>query len=99
MEYNKAAAKISEEIMIKINAREVERILSCVKNTGDLWEIVDYSDVPVPAVFQTLKFLKDENLIYFDEKSCKLTESGLELASGLHPVEDMSCTYCDGRGL
>jgi len=99
MDFDKAAAKISDGIKIKINKREVTIILCCVKKTDNLWEIVDYSDVPIPAVFETLNYLKSENLIYFDEKACHLTERGVEIVGSLHPVEDMTCSYCEGRGL
>lgn len=99
MDLNAAATRISGETDIEISERDLERILGSVRKTSHLWYIVDYSDVPIPALFSALGVLKEMGLLEFVDDEVRLTALGMSISGRLHTVEDMSCSGCSGRGL
>lgn len=99
MDFNTTVAEVKSELSIEIDTRDVERVLSSVRNSVDLWKIVDQADVPIPAVFAIIRNLEQKGLIKITGIKIMLTRSGEDLCNELHPVEDMSCTACEGRGI
>jgi len=99
MDLQKIADNASKESKIFISKSDIERLLSILRKKNNPWEIIDYSDFPVPAVFQTIELFKAEGLVDISKKGIDLTNKGREEASILHPVEDLSCKFCEGRGI
>jgi predicted methyltransferase len=99
MKLTTAAEDISGKTDIELCEKDVERIIASVRATDDLWKIADYSDVAIPALFEALKYLENEGLLKFEDKKVLLTDKGSNIAGNLHPVEDLSCMQCDGRGI
>ncbi len=98
---SKIAKEAQEETKVRLHRRNVERLISAVMKTGDFWEIVDLSDLPVPAASGIVKKLMNEGLLFInDNEDILLTQKGYDLASELkiEPVEDFSCQACEGRG-
>ncbi len=93
------AAKVTGRSRIFVSAKDVERLLGAIKASDNLWEIVDYSDFPVPAVFEALRLLEVNGIVIFQNSAVTLTERGKALSEGVHPVSDLSCPSCQGRGL
>ena len=99
MDLQKIADSATKESKIFISKSDIERLLSILRKKNNPWEIIDYSDFPVPAVFQTIELFKAEGLVDITKKGIDLTNKGREKASILHPVEDLSCKHCEGRGI
>jgi N4-bis(aminopropyl)spermidine synthase len=65
---------------VRIYKKNVEAVLSAVLKSGDFWEIVDMSDLPVPAASGIVKVLIDEGILFIDdEENIKLTQKGFDL--------------------
>lgn len=99
MELADLAAQITSKSTIFISTADLERLLGAIKKTHNLWEIVDYSDFPVPAVFEAIRLLESGDFVSLTDSSVSLTEKGMELAKGVKPAEDLACPDCEGRGL
>lgn len=99
MDFETIASQTAESTRIQISARDIERILGAVSKTPNPWEIVDLSDVPVPAVFEVLKIINRQGLVEFKGRGCVLTEKGDRISKSTHPVLDLSCRTCSGRGI
>ncbi len=99
MDLQKIADNASKESKIIISKSDIERLLSILRKKNNPWEIIDYSDFPIPAVFKTIELFKAEGLVNISKEGIDLTNKGREEASILHPVEDLSCKYCEGRGI
>ncbi len=93
------AEQVTEACSVFVSGKEIERLLGAVATTGDLWEIVDKADFPVPAVFESLRALEREGLVTVAGDGIRLTPAGTEAARRAHTVRDLSCKYCEGRGL
>ncbi len=99
MRLRTAADHISGKTGIELCEKDIERILASVRTTPDLWEIADYCDVTLPALFESLRYLENDGLLKFEAGKVVLTDEGYRFAKDLHPVEDLSCTKCEGRGI
>lgn len=99
MDLNRIAKDISNRSRIKVNSKNVERLLGALRKTKLPWELVDFSDFPVPAVFESMKVLEEKEIISISGAGFKLTEKGKDVIKEVHPVEDISCARCEGRGI
>jgi len=99
MNFNHLAKEISSRSNIKVSIKDVERFLGALRKTKMPWELADLSDFPIPAVFESMKVLKEKELIAISDDGIRLTAKGKEIARDLHPVEDISCLECEGRGI
>jgi predicted methyltransferase len=99
MNFNHLAKEISSRSNIKVSIKDVERFLGALRKTNMPWELADLSDFPIPAVFESMKVLKEKELIAISDDGIRLTAKGKEIARDLHPVEDISCLECEGRGI
>ncbi len=99
MDFNRFAKEISSRSKVNVNSKNVERLLGALRKTSLPWELVDFSDFPVPAVFESMKILKEKEIISISNEGFKLTPHGKEVIKDLHPVEDISCSNCEGRGI
>lgn len=99
MDLNDIAAKATDKAQIIVNPRDIERLLGALKITHDPWILVDLSDFPVPAVFESINILTDIGIVRVDDQAIKLTAKGKELVKNVHPVEDLSTKENEGRGI
>lgn len=99
MDLEKIAETASKKSRINISKSDVERLLSILRKKNNPWEIIDHSDFPVPGVFGTIDLLRAEGIVNITSKGIDLTNTGREYASVLHPVEDLTCKHCEGRGI
>jgi hypothetical protein len=53
----------------------------------------------VPAVFESIRLLEEKGLISVSDSGLMLTKEGRSFAKDAHPIEDLSCTTCEGRGI
>jgi len=99
MDLEKLANDITKASKINVSRSDIERLLSILRKKNNPWEIIDRSDFPVPAVFESINSLESHGLVNISNQGIDLTNKGREEASVLHPVEDLSCKYCEGRGI
>ncbi len=99
---NDFAIKAREESQVRIYKKNIERVISALLKSGDFWEIVDMSDIPVPAASGIVKVLVKEGYAFIDdEENVRLTQKGYDLVKeyGIEPYQDYRCHACGGRGL
>ncbi|MFZ8784737.1 MAG: putative methyltransferase, partial [Thermocrinis sp.] len=85
------ASKAREASGVRIYKRNVEAVLSAVLKSGDFWEIVDMSSLPVTAASGIVKVLIDEGILFIDdEENIKLTQKGFDFVRelGIETFED-----------
>ncbi|MER3446648.1 MAG: putative methyltransferase [Candidatus Dadabacteria bacterium] len=99
MDFTHIAREVSDRSKIKVTPKDVERLFGALRRTGLPWELADLSDFPVPAVFESVKVLSENGLVSISDGGFRLTPKGREIANGAHPVEDISCPFCEGRGI
>ncbi len=95
------AQEVQNQTGIRLHRRNVERVFSAILRTGDFWKIVDFSDLPVPAVAAIVKKLISENILFVDEEeNILLTQKGYDLVRelGIKPAGNFLCVACEGRG-
>jgi len=99
MNFSHLAKEISSRSRIRVSSKDVERFLGALRRVKMPWELADLSDFPVPAVFESMKVLQEKEIISISDSGVQLTQKGKEIARDLHPVEDISCPKCEGRGI
>jgi len=95
------AENSSQKTGIKLNRRNVERVLAAIQTTSDFWKIVDYADQTVPAASEIIRELMSEGIVKIENDEIYLTEKGLQLVAdlGIPPYVDYTCQACEGRGI
>jgi hypothetical protein len=99
MNFGHLAKEISTRSNIRVSPKDIERFLGALRRVKTPWEIVDLSDFPVPAVFESMRVLEEKGVISISESGLRFTQKGREISRDLHPVEDLSCPKCEGRGI
>ena len=99
MDLEKLAQQVSNKSKIKVTPRDVERLLGALRKNKSPWDVIDKSDFPVPAVFESIKVLEKSGLVSVLDNGFHLTDEGKKVARKLHPVEDISCRTCKGTGI
>jgi hypothetical protein len=99
MDFSQLAREVSSRSRIMVTPKDIERLFGALKKTRLPWELVDLSDFPVPSVFETMKILSEKGLVSISKNGFRLTTKGKEITNGVHPVEDISCSLCGGRGI
>lgn len=99
MDLQQIADEVSKNTNIQVSRADIERLVSILRKKTNPWEIIDNCDFPVPAVFDAVDQLKNRSVVKISDKGIDLTNDGREAASELHPVEDLSCKNCEGRGI
>lgn len=87
---------------VRVYKKNVERALSAILKSGDFWEIVDMSDLPVPAASGIVKALVEKGIAFIDdEENIRLTQKGFDLVRelGIEPYVEYVCQACEGRGI
>ncbi len=95
------AKVVQEKTQVRLHKRNIERVISAVMTTGDFWEIVDRSDLPVPAASEIVKELISREILFVDDRdNILLTQRGYDVAKelGIYEIPDYSCQACEGRG-
>ncbi|ADC89685.1 protein of unknown function DUF43 [Thermocrinis albus DSM 14484] len=98
----KLAERAREVGQVRVYKKSVERVLSALLKSGDFWEVVDMSDLPVPAASAIVKVLIEEGLAFIDDtEDIRLTQKGMDLVRelGIEPYVDYACGACEGRGI
>ncbi len=96
------ASKARELGQVRVYKKNVERVLSAILRSGDFWEIIDMSDLPVPAASAIIKVLIEEGLVFIDDQEdIRLTQKGLDVVNelGIEKYIDYTCPACEGRGI
>lgn len=85
---------------IPITERDVERAISALLSSEDIWRVIDLSQVPVMALVRILGALREAGLVDWDGGRLRLTPGGREFAEGLGigPKLELRCPRCGGRG-
>jgi predicted methyltransferase len=99
MDFTQIAKEVSYRSKIKVTPKDVERLFGALERTGLPWELADLSDFPVPAVFESMNVLSENGLVSISDRGFQLTAKGIDVGNGAHPVEDISCSFCEGRGI
>ncbi|MGB7292660.1 MAG: bis-aminopropyl spermidine synthase family protein [Thermodesulfobacteriota bacterium] len=99
MDLKKLAQQVSNKSKIKITSKDIERLLGALKKSKNPWEVIDKSDFPVPAVFESINALEKMGLALVLDNGFVLTDDGKKIAKKVHPVNDISCKTCEGRGI
>jgi N4-bis(aminopropyl)spermidine synthase len=99
MDLKQLAQRVSNKSKIKVSSKDIERLLGTLRKSKNPWEVIDKSDFPVPAVFESIKALEKIGLVSVSGNGFYLTDEGENVAKNLHPVEDLSCKTCEGRGI
>jgi len=99
MDLQQIADEVFKATNIDVSKSDLERLVSILRKKTNPWEIIDYSDFPIPAVFESISNLAKKDIVQISEKGIDLTSKGREAASVMHPVEDLSCKNCEGRGV
>ncbi len=99
MDFSELAKEVSLRSKITVTQKDIERLFGALNKTRLPWELVDLSDFPIPSVFETMKILSEKGLVSISKRGFLLTTKGKEATNGVHPIEDISCSICDGRGI
>ena len=100
MSLRRIAEKAREHTGLFLTERDVERTLSALRASDDIWRVVDLSDVPVMALCGILDALREEGLAEVSDGRIALTDSGRRLCEELSipPAREFKCPACGGRG-
>ena len=92
---------VSEKTKVPVYDADIRRILSALQITEDFWEIIFYSEVPIPAASEILKELNKNGYIEFKEESIVFTNKGKDLVKELEIPKPYykKCPHCQGRGI
>jgi len=99
MDLKKLAQQVSNKSKIKVTVSDIERLLGALRKSKNPWDVIDKSDFPVPAVFESIKALEKIRLVSVSGNGFYLTDEGKNVAKSLHSVDDLSCKTCEGRGI
>lgn len=93
--------RIRRKTRIPITERDLERTLTAVPASGDLWELADRSDVPLAALPTILEECERAHLARRRGDRLELTPLGQEhlRSRGWERPWDIDCSACDGRGI
>jgi len=89
-----------KDTVVPISERDVERTLSALLASEDIWRVIDLSQVPVMALVRVLSALKGAGLLDWDGGRLVLTPAGREFTEslGIGPRLELKCPHCGGRG-
>ena len=99
MNYWNIAKEVTDKTGINTDSRDVQRVLGSINVSSNIWNIVDQSDVAVPAAFEIINNLEKRGLLRFTDENLLLTETGKVESQIVHPVADYACAQCEGRGV
>ncbi len=101
MELRELAEAIASEAGMPVTQRDVERLLSAMLSSDDLWRILDLSDVPVMAACRLFRELHRLDLAAWGDGRVWLTPQGRALCEtlGLAPALELRCPCCRGTGV
>ncbi len=101
MDIDRIIKQVEEETKIPTSARSFNRVMSAVITASNFWDIVYYSDEPLPLVASMLKLLAEEGYIELSDEAIRLTEKGEALCKRLNISGRYThrCPRCRGRGI
>lgn len=99
MKLEEFAAAVSKETGIPLCGRDVERVVAAVIKTPDFWQIVEYSEEPLPVVAAVLRLFIEEGLAEKGREGLFPTPACLEAAAekGIHAPGCHVCPRCEGK--
>ena len=92
---------VTQRTEIPLTERDLERALGALLASGDLWEVIAASEVPMMALCPLLELLQERGLLEITDGHLHLTSAGEEVAqeAGIAPPPRLRCPRCGGRGL
>jgi len=81
--------------------RDIERIFSALRSSGDFWEVLDRSEVPVLLVSWLVGEFEREGLVEVVEEEVRLTEEGRRFCEENRIPEHrrLECPWCRGKAV
>ena len=100
MTLKEIAERARKDVKVPIAERDVERAISALLASEDIWRVLDLSGTPVMALVRVLSTLRELGLLSWDGGRLVLTPAGRELADnlGIGPRRELKCPHCGGRG-
>ncbi len=100
MTLREIAERAREGTAVPVGERDVERALSALLASEDIWRVIDLSGVPLMALVRILSALRDLGLLSWDGGRLILTREGREFTEELRigPRLELRCPRCGGRG-
>ncbi len=99
-EIERIARNVEKKTGVKTSPKNIEDIMAGIKTTGNFWQIVSFSQRPIPVVAQTLKELKSLGYIDLGEEEVRLLPKFNEVFENILPfLPDAICQECEGRGI
>ena len=81
--------------------RDLERLLSALRSSGDFWEVLDRCEVPVLLASWLVAELEREGLVEVGGEEVKLTREGEKFCEDnrIPPHRRLECTWCRGKAV
>lgn len=90
--------RLRERSGVFVSPRDIERILSALLTTRNVWQIIRLSRTPMKVVCSALWLFIQEGIV---DRELELSEKGRELSRqlGVEGAEEYVCRACQGRGV
>ncbi len=101
MELQKLAKAAGTSSRTPVSPRDLERLLSALLTSDDIWETLDLSDVPVMAACELMRQLHREGWLEWNKGRVWLTAFGRQQCQtlGVQPALELLCSRCQGTGV
>lgn len=101
MTLREIAERARKDAKVPITERDVERTLSALLASEDIWRVIELSRIPVMALVRVLAALKETGYLDWDGGRLVLTAEGMTFARklGIGPRLELECPRCGGRGI
>lgn len=96
----KISKEVEKKTKIRTHPKTVEDIISAIKLSGNFWQIVRFSQRPIPVVAETIRLLEREQILRVIDEEVELSKTGEPQIDRIPPFPaDAICHHCDGRGV
>lgn len=98
----KLAEEIGKSTGIKVNSKDLERVLASLVLTPNFWRVTYLSNLPFNAVAEAVRLFQQAGLVKIDsKKQTLLTSQGKKIIDerGIKPPINQTCSHCQGRGI
>lgn len=98
----KFTEEIGKSTGIKVNLKDLERILASLILTPHFWRVVYLSNQPFNVVAEAIKLFQQEGLVQVNEaRQIFLTPAGQKIVEekNIKPRISHTCSKCQGRGI
>ncbi len=96
----KISAEVEKKTGVKTSPKAIEDIISAIKTSENFWQIVRFSQKPIPTVAETLKILKRLRYVDFkDDKVIPQEKLNQKYSNILPYSKELICPQCEGKGI